>query len=116
MRNGEKRGVPADGREAPGGAAVQLQARGTAAPDHFDVAPQHTLGVTGAEGLHRRFLCREASGKMNGRHAPARAVRDFDVGEDAAQKTFAVPLDDVGDAIDVGRVESEANDVHAPSA
>jgi hypothetical protein len=27
-----------------------------------------------------------------------------------------VPLDDVGDAIDVGRVESEANDVHAPSA
>lgn len=53
---------------------------------------------------------------MNGRHAATRAVRDFGVGEDTVQKPFAMPLDDVRDPIDVGRVEPETNNVHAPSA
>ena len=53
---------------------------------------------------------------MNSRHATTGAVRDFRVGEDAAEKPFTVPLDDVRDPIDVGCVEPETNDVHAPSA
>ena len=48
-------------------AAVKLQLRRSAVPHHFDVAPQHFLRVAGAKRLHRRFLCREAAGEMDGR-------------------------------------------------
>ena len=93
------------------GAAVQLQLRRTAAADHLDVAPEHALRVAGAERFHRRFFRGEPPGEMDGRHAAAHAVRDFALGEDAAEKPVAVALDRVGDAADVGGVEAETDDV-----
>ena len=93
------------------GAAVKLQLRRAAAADDFDVAPEHALRVAGAERLHRRFLGREAAGEMNRRHAAPRAVRDFALGEDAVQEAVAVALDRGGDAMDVGGVEPESDDV-----
>ena len=103
--------MPPHRGKSPRGAAVQLQLRGSAAANHLDVAPQHTLRVAGAERFHGRLLRGEAAGEVNGRHASARAVGDLTLGEDAAREPLAVPRDRVGDAMDVGRVEAEPYDV-----
>ena len=54
---------------------------------------------------------------MNRRHFAAGAVRHFAVGEHAPQKPFAVPLDRVGDAIDIRGVQTESeNGRHATAS
>ena len=96
---------------------MQPQLRRTARlTDDFDVAPQHSLRVSGAEGFHRRFLGREAAGKVNGRIVAPHAVRDLRFGEDAVSEPFAVPFDGRSDARDIRCVEAESDDVHAPTA
>lgn len=83
----------------------------------FDVAPQHTLGMTGAQGLHCRFLRGKPACKMNRGNFPARAIGDFAVRKDPAQKALAVPLDRVSNSIDVGGVQPEPDNVrHGPPA
>ena len=109
MVSSEDRAPIAANRRA--GAAVKLQLRRSAAPYHFDVAPEHLLSVTGAERFHRRFLCREAPGKMDRRVPPALAIGDFAVGEDAAEETVSVTFDCCRDARDIGGIEAKANDV-----
>jgi len=68
------------------------------------------LGVTGAERLHCGLFCRETPGKMDRRTAPALAIGDFAVGEDAAQETVPVSFDCRGDARDICGIEAKAND------
>lgn len=89
---------------------MKLQLRGTSAAHHFNIAPEHLLGMTRSERLHRRFLGGEAAGKVDRRIPAALAVRDFPVGEDAAQKSLAVPFDCRSDARDIGSIEAKAND------
>src|SRR5262249_39365951 len=93
------------------GAAVQLELRRSAAANHFDVTPQHVLRAAGAKRFHRRFLCREAAGKVDGRNATPHAVRDLAVGEDPAQEAFAITFDCVGNPIDFSDVDSQTDDV-----
>ena len=111
MRDSEQRRIAPHRSKSPRRAAVELQSRRTATSDHLDVAPQHALRVTRAERLHGRFLRGETAGEMNSGHPPACAVGDLTLGEDAAGESPAVPFDCVGDAIDVGRVEAEPDDI-----
>ena len=117
MSDRQLRRSTADFREAPRGAAVQLQLRGTPGPaDDLDVAPEHALRVPGAERFHRGFLRSKAAGKMNRGVAPPHAVRDFTFGEDAVCESLAVALDGGGDSWDVGGVEPESDNGHASKA
>jgi YfiH family protein len=67
--------------------------------------------VTGSKSLHRRFLGGKTTGEMNGGDTPRGTVGDLTVGEDAVQESLAVPLDGVGNPVDVSRVEPEADDI-----
>ncbi len=117
MRDRELRGAAADFVEATGGAAMKPQLRRAAGPAHdFDVTPEHALGVSGAERLHRRFFRREAAGKMNLGKPAAQAVLDFAVGEDPVREALAVPADRGGDSRNFRRVEAESDDGHSPKA
>ena len=96
---------------------MQPQLRRTARlADDFNVAPQHSLRVSGAQGFHRRFLGREATGEVNGRIVAPHAVRNLPFSEDSVSKPFAVPFDGRSDARDIRGVEAESDDVHAPTA
>ena len=113
----ELRGSPADLREASRGATMQPQLRRTARlSDDFDVAPQYSLRVSGAERFHRRFLGRKAAGEVNGRIVAPHAVRHLRFSEDAVSKAFAVPFNGRSDPRDIRGVEAESDDVHAPTA
>ena len=113
----ELRRLSAKLREASRGAAMQLQLRWTAGPaDDFDIAPQHALRMAGPERLHRGFLRREPSREVNRGIPPAHAVRNLRFREDATGESFAVTFDSRSDARDVGRVEAQSDDGHAPTA
>jgi hypothetical protein len=111
MRDGEQCRTASHRGKPARGSAVQLQLRGAAAAHDFDITPQDSLGVAGAERLHRGFLRGKPPREMNGGHPPAHGVVDLAVGEDAAQEALAVALDRIGDTVDVGRVDPEADDV-----
>ena len=110
MSDCEERSCRAEGRKATGGATVKLQLRGASSPNNLDIAPKDLLGVTGSERLHRRFLCGEATGKMDRGRTSALAVGDFTVGENTAEKSIAVPFDCRSDARNIRRIETKAND------
>ena len=97
--------------ESTRGAPVELQLRWASLAHNLDPAPEHLLGVSGAKRLHGGFLRGKPAGKVNGGHAAAGAVGNFAFGEHAREKPVAIPRDDVRDAGDVRRVESEADDV-----
>src|SRR5579872_1518085 len=111
MRNRQERRSAADCGKTPPRAAVQLELRRPAMPDDLDVAPEDAVRMAGAQRLHRGFLGGEAAGKMDRRHTAPRAVGNLTVREDPAEKSVAVPLDRVGDAVNVGGVETDADDV-----
>src|SRR6266851_5755778 len=83
VRDRYQRGMAADRRESPRGAAMQRELRRAAASNDLDVAPQHALRMAGTERLHRGLLRREAAREMNGRVPPARAVGDLAFSEDS---------------------------------
>ena len=116
MRDSHLRRMAANRIEAPCGAAMQLQLRWAAAPDHFDLAPQHTLRMAYSERLHHHFFNSKTPSKMNRRIATAHAVRDLVLGKDAMRKARAITLDGGGDARDVRCVEPNSDDVHASQA
>ena len=90
---------------------MQEELRGTAPAHDLDVAPQHALRVSGAERFHRCFLGGESAGKMNRGNAPTPAVSDLALGENAVNESIAVALDGLRNAIDVGRVDSQPDDI-----
>jgi len=113
----ELRGSTADSCEASCGASVQPQLRRAARlANDFDVAPKHSLRVTGAERFHGCFIGGKPSREMNRRVVTSHAVGDFRVSEDTVGEPFAVPFDCCSDARDVCRVEAKSDDVHAPTA
>ena len=111
MGDGQEGRLRAECVESSFGAPMKLQLRGAAMTDDLHSAPQDVLRMPGAEGLHRRFLGRKSSRKVNRRHAPAVAVRHFTIGEDAPEKPVAVLVDGVRDAADIGGVDARAYDV-----
>jgi len=89
---------------------MELELRGAATPDHFNVPPQHVLRVSRPERLHRRLFGGKPAGKMDRRYTAACTVGDLVAREDALHETLAVSLERLGDAIDVGRVDTQADD------
>ena len=69
------------------------------------------MRVAGAERLHRRFLRGEPPREMHRGHAAARTIVDLAVGEHAVHEAIAVAAQRVGDAGNLGGVESKADDV-----
>jgi len=117
MSDGQEGRRAADCREPPCGRAAEPQPRRTALPDDLDVKPDDSLRVPGAERFHGGFLGRKAGREVDGRDAPPHAVRDFVFRKDSTEKPLAVALDHVRDTIDVGSVETGAEDVrHVVSA
>lgn len=113
----ELRGSSADFCKASCSASVQPQLRRPARlANDFDVAPEHSLRVTGAERFHGCFLGSEPPCEMNRRVVTSHAVGDFRVREDTVGEPVAVPFDCCSDARDVCRVEAKSDDVHAPTA
>ena len=106
----EERRLRAEGGKATAGATMKLELRGSSSPNNLDITPEDLLGVTGSERLHGRFLCGEATGKMDRGRASALAVGDFAVGENTTEKPITVSFDCRGDARDIGRIETKAND------
>ena len=107
VRDRQLRGSSADLCEASSSAAVQPQLRWPSGlPDDFDVAPEHSLRVAGAERLHACFLGGEPPREMNRRVVASHAIGDFRVREDPVGEAFAVPFDRCSDARDVCRVEA----------
>jgi hypothetical protein len=94
------------------GGAVQLQLRRTATPDHFDVCPDDAAGVPGPECLHRRFLDREAPGEVRDRVAAAGTISDLARREDAPQESIAVTFQQLRNARELRRIESDGDDIH----
>ncbi len=77
----------------------------------LDVAPQDSRGVARAERLHCGFLRGESAGEVDRGHAAPRAVGNLAVRKNPPQETIAMPLDGVGNAADIGGVETKADDV-----
>lgn len=111
MGDGQQRGSGAQGGKMTSGAAVELELRRTAATDHFDIAPEDLLRVTGAERLHRGFLGGKSSRKMDRRLPPSHAISNLAVGEHALQETVAKSFDRRGDPRDVGGIEPQTDDL-----
>src|SRR2546427_11933452 len=116
MRDGHERRQRAHRGEPTGGAAVQLELRGAAATDDLDVAPENAAGMAGAERFHRRLLRGKPAGKGNRGPFATGAVLHFAFSEHAPQKPFAVPLDRVGDAMDIRGVQTESENVGPATA
>jgi len=110
MCDGEQGGTRAECRKATARAAVKLQLRRSSPSYHFDIAPEHLLGMTRAERFHGGFLCREAPGKMDRRIPTPLAIRNLTFGEDTVEEPLSVSFDCRCDARYIGGVEAEAND------
>lgn len=81
-------------------------------PHDFDVFPEHAAGVARAKGLHAGLLGGETAGQVRDGVPPARTIGNLPLGEDAAEKTVAVPLEDVRDPRKVSGVDTQPDDVH----
>lgn len=97
---------------APGRAAMQVQPRWSALPNHLDVFPDDALRLAGAEGFHRRFLHREPACEVRGRVSPLGTIGNLTRSEHALEKTIAVAIDEFGDTGNIGGVETNTENVH----
>jgi len=107
VRDRQKRTAGAHRVEPALRAGMELEARWATVAHDFHALPEHILRVSRSERLHRGFLRRESSGKMNGGDTPTHAVGDLTLREDALDEPTAVPLDRCGNAWNVGCVDSE---------
>lgn len=96
-----------------GGPAMQPQLRRTTHANHFDIAPEHPLGMSGPEGLHRRLFGSEAAGQMGGRIPPAGGIRDLAFSEHTTKETIAESGDGCLDAIDFCGIHPDTDNIHA---
>jgi hypothetical protein len=90
--------------------------RFTLGSHHLDVTPEHSLRMPGAERLHGSFFRGKPAGEMRGRILSPSRVRNFTFGEDAMQKTVAVPIDRCGNPINFRGIQSDADNIcrHVP--
>lgn len=97
---------------AASSAAVQPQLRGTARTEDLDVFPEHTARMSCAQRFHGRFLRGESPGKMRNRVSPPRTIGNLSLGKDTTEKPLAIPLVQIGDARNVGGIETQADNLH----
>ena len=112
MRDGEQRAADVHRGGASPGATVQHESRRPAAPNDLDVLPDDALGVSSSQGFHCRFLGREPAREVRRRISAPRTISNFSVREDATKKAVPVALEHVGDAGNVGGVESDSENIH----
>jgi hypothetical protein len=91
---------------------VQLQARGSAHPYHFDVLPKDAQRLTGSERFHCRFFHRESAGQVRNWVSSLCTIGNLTVCENPVQKALAVAFEEVGDAPEIRRIQTNADDVH----
>ena len=116
MRQGDDRARAAHGPQAIGRSAMKSELRRAVTPHDLDAGPVHAVRVTGAEGFHRRLFCGKSSGKVNRRHLATGAVRNFGFGKDPSHEPLPIPLDGVGDAIDICGIQTESQNVRHATA
>src|SRR5258705_7580088 len=88
-----------------------------ALPAHLELTPVHAHAEPGAQRLERRLLGREARGEVGNGIAPAPAVGDLVIGEDATEEAIVPALHHAAEARDLGEVAAYALDVrHEPMA
>lgn len=75
---------------------------------HFDIAPPDTAAPSRTERLHSGFLGGEARGIAFKAAGSLFAITDFALGENAAKKAVAKPLDAFADAMNFGDVNPGA--------
>src|SRR4051812_6410374 len=80
--------------------------------DDLDAGPVDAARVSRAERLHCRFLCGKTRRKRRSEIALAATVGDFSHCEHPLDEPFAISLDGVGNATDLGSVQPGSDDVH----
>ena len=115
VRDRDERTPHAEARRMFGRGAVQLQSWRPAATDDLNVLPDDPARVSRAERFHRSFLRREPAGEVgHGKAAPC-AILDLSGRKHAPREPFAVALQHVVDARELGRVEANPDDGHSAS-
>lgn len=94
-------------------ATVEEQPRWTADANDLDVLPEHAARPPGAQRFHRRFFGRKPSGQVRRGIPPARTIGNLAGCKHALQKALTVALEDRGQPGNVGRVQADAEDIHA---
>lgn len=102
--------------QPPSRTAMKLQLRRSAAPDDFDVAPEHPPRMAGPERFHRRFFRGKPRREVRAGPSPVEAIRDLAIGKHPFQEPLAEPVDGLFDAGDLRGVKSCANDSHGASS
>lgn len=114
VRDGQKRLRRTNPGEVFTRGVVKLQLRRPAAPDDFEVTPEHAERVPSADRLHPRFLRGKSPGQMRRRVLAPHAVGNLFVGEDPTEKPVAVSFERLGDAGNLGGIHPQADDRHDP--
>jgi hypothetical protein len=74
---------------------------------HFDLAPHNPPPPSGSQGLHYRFLGREACRESVVTIPVALAIGDFHGREQSQKKPLPVALDRLADARNLGNVNAQ---------
>ena len=112
VRDREMRPRGAESGKMAGRGIVKVQLRWTAVADDFEILPQHSEGMAGANRFHSGFLRRKAAGEVRCGILASHAVLELARGKDAAQKTLAIALDSGRNSFNLGRIHAEADDGH----
>jgi hypothetical protein len=112
MRDRQQRRSDAHAFSPGGSPAMQPQLRRAKSPEHFDILPEDSAGVAGSQGFHRRFLRGKPPGQVRHRIAALRTIGNLSVREYTAQKTFPISLERAANSRNVGRIDSQSEDVH----
>lgn len=112
MGDGEQRAADVHSCSADSRAAVQHETRRSAATDDLDVPPDDTPRVSSSQRFHGGFLGREPACEVWGGISAPRTISDLIVREDATKEAVAVALEYLGDAWNVGGVDSDSENIH----
>ena len=112
VRDRQKRSSNLHGVRAPGCTAVKLQPWWTTAAHDLDVLPQDAARVAGAERLHRRFFRSKSTGQMRSGISPPSTIGNLAGSKHALQEALSEALHYLGEAGNIGGVETDAENVH----
>jgi hypothetical protein len=87
--------------------------REATAPEDLDATPEHAARVAGPERFHRGLLGGKPGGERGGGVTSAPAIGYFFIREHPPHETFAVAIDGVTDALDLGGVDAGAYNFHS---
>jgi len=113
VRDRHERSTNVHALRAPRRATVQEQLRWTAVPHDLDVLPEDAAGVPRAERFHGRLFGGEPSSQVRRGVAAPRTISNLARREHALQEAVTITLENRGEPGNVGRVEADAEDVHA---